>query len=103
MATKADLIDLDHCCELRDQSAMIEIVQEGELNLHFLTHPDRGYLTAIQAENAVLIVFGEHVDLGERSLQGRRLNVQTFVLVLDIIFADDFAFEATRDHQALAE
>lgn len=66
MTTKAELIDLDHYCELMDQSAMIEIVQEGELNLHFLKHPDRGYLTAVQAGNAVLIVSGEYVDLRER-------------------------------------
>jgi hypothetical protein len=66
MTTKAELIDLDHYCELMDQSAMIEIVQDGELNLHFLKHPDRGYLTAVQGGNAVLIVSGEYVDLRER-------------------------------------
>ena len=46
MTTKAELIDLDHYCELMDQSVMIEIVQDGELNLHFLKHPDRGYRVA---------------------------------------------------------
>ncbi|HAV49727.1 MULTISPECIES: hypothetical protein [unclassified Brevundimonas] len=66
MTTKAELIDLDHYCELMDQSVMIEIVQDGELNLHFLKHPDRGYLTAVQAGNGVLIVSGEYVDLRER-------------------------------------
>lgn len=69
MTTKAELIDLDHYCELMDQSAMIEIVQDGELNLHFLKHPERGYLTAVQAGSAVLVVSGEYADLRERVLR----------------------------------
>jgi hypothetical protein len=51
---------------LADQSVMVEMVQDRELNLHFLKHPERGFLTAIQAGSAVLIVAGQYADLRER-------------------------------------
>lgn len=63
---QAELIDLDAFCDLLDQAVIIEAIREGELYLHFLKHPERGFLTGIQAGSAVLITQGGYVDRRER-------------------------------------
>ncbi|WP_419756453.1 hypothetical protein [Brevundimonas sp.] len=62
----AELIDLDLFCEIMDESVIIETVRDRELNLQFLKHPVRGFLTGIQAGSAVLLVRGGYNDLRER-------------------------------------
>lgn len=65
----AELIDLDEACEIMDESTIIETVQEGELSLLFLCHPERGYLTFIQGGPAVLSVRGGYADRRERAFR----------------------------------
>ena len=61
----AELIDLDEACEIMEQSKIIETIREGELNLLFLCHPERGYLTFMQGGPAVLSVRGGYADRRE--------------------------------------
>ena len=63
---QAELIDVDYYCELMDQSVVIEIIQDGELNIHLIKHPEQGVLTAIQGGTAVLLVQGSYIDRRER-------------------------------------
>ena len=58
----AELIDLDFYCDLLDESHEVEIIQQGELNLHRIIHPRRGFLTAIQGGRFVLLVQGDFHD-----------------------------------------
>lgn len=62
MTTKAELIDLDFYCHLLDESHEVEVIQQGELNLHRIIHPRRGFLTAIQGGRCVLLVQGDFHD-----------------------------------------
>ncbi|ALJ09072.1 hypothetical protein [Brevundimonas sp. DS20] len=64
---QAELIDLDLFCEIMEESVIIEAIREGELYLHFLKHPVRGFLTGIHAGSAVLMVEGGYADLRERA------------------------------------
>lgn len=64
----AELIDLDEACEIMEQSSIIETIREGELNLLFLFHPERGYLTFMQGGPAVLWIRGGYADRRERGL-----------------------------------
>ena len=57
---QAELIDLDFYCDLLAESEEVEIVQDGELNLHRIIHPRRGFLTAMQGGNYVLLVSGDY-------------------------------------------
>lgn len=59
---QAELIDIDFYCDLLDESDVIEIIQDGELNLHRLIHPRRGFLTAIQGGRYALLVAGDFHD-----------------------------------------
>ena len=63
---QAELIDLDQACEIMDESMIIETIREGELNLLFLCHPERGNLTIIQGGSSVLAVRGGYADRRER-------------------------------------
>ena len=63
----AQLIDLDLFCEIEAEATIIETIRDGELFLVFLKHPVRGFLTGIQAGNAVLMVQGGYADLRERA------------------------------------
>jgi hypothetical protein len=63
----AKLIDLDLFCEIEAEATIIETIRDGELFLVFLKHPVRGFLTGIQAGNAVLMVQGGYADLRERA------------------------------------
>lgn len=66
MTNHAELIDLDLACEIMDQSTIIETINDGELSLLFLCHPERGYLTFIQGGSSVLSVRGGFEDRRER-------------------------------------
>lgn len=59
---QAELIDIDFYCDLLHESEEVEIIQEGELNLHRIIHPRRGFLTAIQGGRYVLLVAGDFHD-----------------------------------------
>lgn len=61
-----ELIDLDFYAEIFEQSVVIEMVQDGELNLHSILHPERGFVTAIQGGNAVLLMQGSYEDRRKR-------------------------------------
>lgn len=62
MTNQSELIDLDVYCSLLDESYEVEIIQDGELNLHRIVHPRRGFLTAIQGGRYVLITPGDFRD-----------------------------------------
>ena len=62
MTNHAELIDLDFYCDLLDESEEVELIQQGELNLHRIIHPRRGFLTAIQGGRFVLLVQGDFRD-----------------------------------------
>ncbi|WP_292046271.1 MULTISPECIES: hypothetical protein [unclassified Brevundimonas] len=65
----AELIDLDLFCEIEAEATIIETIRDGELFLVFLKHPVRGFLTGVQAGNAVLLVRGGYADLRERAFR----------------------------------
>ena len=62
MTGRAELFDLDFYCDLLDECHQVEIIQEGELNLHRIVHPRRGFLTAMQGGRFVLLVEGDFRD-----------------------------------------